>query len=174
MQSCSDTGCSIQKCAETAAIDRQEIEPVDPRIVGFIKRHHVLTLATTVDDEPHCSSLFYTYLPQQNLFAVTSSDKTWHVEQLRHNARVAAAVVLETKLVGKIQGLQIRGRMYRPVGEESAAAKKAYLLRFPYAAVMDPDMWVIAPDYLKLTDNRLGFGTKLLWEESPVKSDQTK
>ena len=84
------------------------------------------------------------------------------------------AVVLETKLVGKIQGLQIRGRMYRPVGEESAAAKKAYLLRFPYAAVMDPDMWVIAPDYLKLTDNRLGFGTKLLWEASPVKSDQTK
>lgn len=39
---------------------------------------------------------------------------------------------------------------------------------------MDPEMWVIAPDYLKLTDNRLGFGTKLLWEASPVKSEQTK
>ena len=174
MQSSSDTGSSTPKCAETATIDRQEITPVDSRIIGFIKRHHVLTLATTIHDEPHCSSLFYAYLPQRNLFAVTSSDKTWHVEQLRQNSRVAAAVVLETKLVGKIQGLQIRGRMYRPVGEELAAAKKAYLLRFPYAAVMDPEMWVIAPDYLKLTDNRLGFGTKLLWEASPVKSEQTK
>lgn len=134
----------------------------------------MLTLATTIHDEPHCSSLFYAYLPQRNLFAVTSSDKTWHVEQLRQNSRVAAAVVLETKLVGKIQGLQIRGRMYRPVGEELAAVKKAYLLRFPYAAVMDPEMWVIAPDYLKLTDNRLGFETKLLWEASSVKSEQTK
>ncbi|MFQ9504260.1 MAG: hypothetical protein ACLR1G_10405 [Alistipes indistinctus] len=41
--------------------------PVDERIVRFIGRHHVLTLATTVDDVPHCSSLFYAYLPEQNL-----------------------------------------------------------------------------------------------------------
>ena len=117
-----------------------------------------------VDDVPHCSSLFYAYLPEQNLFAVTSAGNTWHVAQLQRNARVAAAVVLETKLVGKVQGLQVRGRMYRPCGKELAAVKKAYMLRFPYAAAMDLEMWAIAPDYLKLTDNRLGFGKKMIWE----------
>ena len=38
------------------------------------------------------------------------------------------------------------------------------MLRFPYAAAMDLEMWAIAPDYLKLTDNRLGFGKKTIWE----------
>ncbi len=138
--------------------------PVDVRIIRFIRRHHVLTLATTVDDVPHCSSLFYAYLPESNLFAVTSARDTWHVAQLHRNARVAAAVALETKIVGKVQGLQLRGRMYSPCGEELVAVRKAYLLRFPYAAVADLEMWTIAPDYMKLTDNRLGFGKKLIWE----------
>ena len=54
--------------------------------------------------------------------------------------------------------------MYRPCGKELATVKKAYMLRFPYAAAMDLEMWAIAPDYLKLTDNRLGFGKKMIWE----------
>ena len=83
--------------------------PVDERIVRFIGRHHVLTLATTVDDVPHCSSLFYAYLPEQNLFAVTSAGNTWHVAQLQRNARVAAAVVLETKLARQSAGIASEG-----------------------------------------------------------------
>jgi uncharacterized protein YhbP (UPF0306 family) len=25
-------------------------------------------------------------------------------------------------------------------------------------------LWSLAPDYIKMTDNRLGFGTKLIWK----------
>lgn len=136
----------------------------DKRITDFIEAHHVLTLATHADGLSHCCNLFYVYLPQRNAFVVTSSDKTLHVAHLRQNPSVAASVVLETRTIGKVQGLQIRGTMRPPEAEEKAEIKKAYLLRFPYAAVMDLELWVLRPDYMKLTDNRLGFGKKIIWE----------
>ena len=47
------------------------------------------------------------------------------------NSRVACAINLETRVVGKVQGLQICGTVRR--GEEED--RMVYIKRFPYAAV---------------------------------------
>jgi uncharacterized protein YhbP (UPF0306 family) len=47
-----------------------------------------------------------------------------------------------------------------PGGE---AARTAYLLRFPFALAAKLDLWILEIDYVKMTDNRLGFGKKLEW-----------
>lgn len=138
------------------------MQQIDKRIGDFIRKHHVLTLATAAGDMLHCSNLFYSYTDGR--FHVTSSEGTLHVEQLSANPRVAGSVVLETSVVGKLQGIQFRGRMYRPEGADLAETKKSYLKRFPFAAVMDLDLWVIELTWVKFTDNRLGFGKKLIWE----------
>lgn len=140
---------------------------IDERITDFIGKHHVLTLATASQGTIHCCNLFYAYMVSENLFVVTSGADTLHARQLLGNPRVAASVVLETRTVGKVQGLQIRGTMMRPDEALQREARKAYLRRFPYAAVMELELWVIRPDYLKMTDNRLGFGKKIIWEERP-------
>ena len=44
-------------------------------------------------------------------------------------------------------------------------ARRAYLKRFPYAALAELTLWAIRPDYMKLTDNTLGFGKKLIWND---------
>lgn len=74
--------------------------------------------------------------------------------------RVAASVVLETRIVGKVQGLQLCGTVAR--GDEED--KRRYLHRFPYAALAELTLWALVPDYLKFTDNTLGFGKKLIWK----------
>ena len=38
-----------------------------------------------------------------------------------------------------------------------------YIKAFPYAAVADLSLWRIEADMMKLTDNTLGFGKKLIW-----------
>jgi len=73
-------------------------------------------------------------------------------------------VVLETSVVGKIQGIQFRGVMEIPSGELSEKARNAYLKRFPVAVLMKTNLWTIKVNYIKMTDNRLGFGKKLIWE----------
>ena len=138
----------------------------EKRIVDFIHEHHVLTLATCVDNQPWCANCFYVYLEDENCFVFTSGDETRHVKEVLMNAKVAASVVLETSIVGKIQGIQLSGVMVRPENELNTEVKKAYLKKFPFAVLMKTSLWVLKPEYIKMTDNRLGFGKKLIWERS--------
>lgn len=137
----------------------------EKRITDFIKEHHVLTLATSVDDNPWCSNCFYAYLEEENCFVFTSDDDTRHAQEAATNPKVSGSVVLETNVVGKIQGIQFSGLMTRPYDDLHKKAKKSYLKKFPYAALMKTSLWVLHPDYIKMTDNRLGFGKKLIWEK---------
>lgn len=134
---------------------------LDERIVKFLKRHHVLTLATlSADGAPYCANAFYAYDAKRNRLIFTSDNATQHAQDMAANARVAASVVLETRIVGKVQGLQICGTAVR--GDESD--RKAYIRRFPYAAAIgELHLWSIEPDFMKYTDNTLGFGKKLIW-----------
>ncbi len=139
------------------------MEPIDQRIIDFIKEHHVLTLATSKNNKPYCANCFYTYIDSEQVFVFTSDAETKHAQDAKENNRVAASIVLETKTVGKIQGIQLTGKMFRPENELQKKAKKAYLKAFPYAALMNTTLWVLQPDFIKMTHNTLGFGKKLIW-----------
>lgn len=131
--------------------------------LSFIRRHHVLTLATRGEEGVHCCNLFYAWLPEQGLFAYTSDMDTIHARQALADPGAAASVVLETRIVGRVQGLQMRGRTFPAEGTVGEAVRRAYLARFPYAAVYPLEMWAFEPHWMKLTDNTLGFGKKLIW-----------
>ena len=134
---------------------------LDPRFGKFIAKHHVLTLATLSDDgEPYVANCFYAYDSKRNYFVFTSDDTTRHGGDMARNNHVAMSIVLETRIVGRVQGLQIRGIAQR--GDDEA--RKRYIKRFPYAAVAPLTLWMVRPTYLKLTDNTLGFGKKLIWQ----------
>lgn len=134
---------------------------IDERIKKFIKRHHVLTLATT-DGEgmPYVANCFYAYDKERNLFIVTSDTETHHGSHMVANPNVALSVVLETRIVGRIEGLQVCAVAER--GDDKA--RSCYIKRFPYAAVAPLSLWMLRPKMMKLTDNTLGFGKKLIWQ----------
>lgn len=155
-----------------------ETGKVDERMVKFIKKHHVLTLATSGGGVPYCCNIFYAYDAGRNLFVFTSDLSTKHGADMVKQGFVAASIVLETRNVGIVQGLQIQGEAVAVKGAEdnggtdkadtagiTASAKSTYLKRFPYAAAADLSLWVLRPTFMKLTDNRLGFGKKLYWGE---------
>lgn len=132
---------------------------IDKRIIDFIRRHHVLTLATSVEGEPYCAACFYAYDKERNRIVFTSDDSTRHAQQMLENAKVAVGITLETRIVGKVQGAQICGVASR--GDDGD--KRLYIKRFPYAALAPLNIWAVEPTFIKLTDNTLGFGKKLIW-----------
>lgn len=136
---------------------------VDRRITAFIGRHHVLTLATSGPGGAWCSNMFYAYDAERNMLVFTSDEHTNHITHARGNNRVAASIVLESKIVGRLQGIQITGVLRHASGEDDAWAKRAYTRKFPYAALADLNLWILTPESLKFTDNTLGFGKKLYW-----------
>ena len=62
----------------------------EKRIVSFIARHHVLTLATaTSEGMPYCAACFYAYDKARNVIVFTSDDNTTHAQQMVTICRVA-------------------------------------------------------------------------------------
>jgi uncharacterized protein YhbP (UPF0306 family) len=136
---------------------------IDSRVIRFLKKHHVLTIATTVDGEPWCANCFYVYLEESNSFVFTTDPATRHGREFNENHHVSGSVVLETKIIGKIRGIQFQGIVSEPEGKELESARRAYLKRFPVAMLMETHLWVVDLTYIKMTDNRLGFGKKVIW-----------
>ena len=132
------------------------------KIERFISKHHVLTLATsTLDGEPYCCNCFYAYDAESAAFIFTTDSTTHHGQMMLQNRSVAASIVLETRTVGKVQGLQITGQAV----EARDGDRLTYIKAFPYAAVADLSLWRLEAKMMKLTDNTLGFGKKLIWQK---------
>jgi len=135
------------------------------KINDFLSQHHVLTLATSSLDGVNACNLFYTFLKTENSFIVASSLDTEHIQNILKNQKVAGTVVLETKTVGKIQGVQFKGEFLKLDNKEMS---KYYFKAFPYALAMNPTLWQIKVNYFKMTDNTLGFGKKIIWQGSSL------
>jgi uncharacterized protein YhbP (UPF0306 family) len=135
------------------------------KITNFINQHHVLSLATTDLTTISVCSLFYVYSPQDITFVVASDDDTTHIRHIKNKNNIAGNILLETKTIGKIQGLQFYGEFFLLEDDELS---KLYFKKFPYALAMQPKLWQIKVSYFKLTDNRLGFGKKIIWQDSSL------
>jgi uncharacterized protein YhbP (UPF0306 family) len=130
-------------------------------ITSFIEEHHVMSLATHAEEALSVCSLFYVYVAAAESFVVASALDTTHIEHIEKNSRVAGNILLESKKVGEIKGVQFQGE-FRAVQDSSL--KKEYFKKFPYALAMLPKLWQIKIDSFKMTDNALGFGKKLIWQ----------
>ena len=78
---------------------------------------------------------------------------------MQANRQVALGIALESKAVGKLQGLQLCGT----VREAADICFSCLFVRFPFAALAELTLWVVEISYMKFTDNTLGFGKKLIW-----------
>ena len=132
------------------------------KIDSFLSQHHVMSLATLSDNELSACNLFYAFDKNKYSFVVASSEDTTHIQNIIKNSSVAGTIVLETSTVGKIQGVQFRGEFSKL---EDETLKSLYFRKFPYALAMSPKLWQIKINYFKMTDNRLGFGKKIIWQE---------
>lgn len=121
-----------------------------------------MTLAT-IDEhgQPWCSNLFYAFAEESYELIFTSGESTLHSRHMEQRANVAASILLESRVVGRLQGLQLRAEAQRA---EAAYYREQFLKSFPYAVFSLKEMWTLKITYAKYTDNTLGFGTKLIFE----------
>ena len=91
---------------------------LDQQIIDFINEHHLLTLATSKGNIPHCCNVFYVYDVANNQLIFSSDTKTKQAQDFTLNPNVAGSIALETKEVAKIQGVQLLGEITELEGEE--------------------------------------------------------
>jgi len=142
---------------------KNDLMQPDRRMVKFLHQHHVMTLATCCDNRPWCCQCFYVFVERLCGLVFTSDTTTRHIAEAMEQPYVAGSIVLESKMVGKLQGIQLEGKIVEADGELLREIKTAYLKRFPFALLMDTKLWFLELQTMKMTDNRLGFGKKLYW-----------
>jgi len=88
---------------------------------------------------------------------------TRHGALIQSNPRVAGTVNGQPKSVLLIKGVQYRGVIKLLSGDREVIARHAYQKRFPVAKKVTAPLWEIVLDEVKMTDNALGFGKKIIW-----------
>lgn len=129
----------------------------------WLAKQHVVTWCVHHEGELWCANAFYLFDAQNVALYLLTEDKTRHAQMSGACAPVAGTVNGQPKTVARIRGVQFKGEIRRLEGQESDAARKAYLRRFPVARVLPAPVWEIRLDEIKFTDNTLGFGKKLHW-----------
>jgi hypothetical protein len=132
------------------------------KINKFLQKHHVMSLASSLENELSVCSLFYAFDLHTCSFVVASNSGTNHIRHAIKNTNIAGNIVLETNNITKIQGVQFKGN-FLPLQDK--ALKRLYFKTFPYALAINPKLWQIQVDYFKMTDNKLGFGKKIICED---------
>jgi len=140
------------------------MELIDNRIIKFIEKHHVMTVASYNAEQPWVAHCFYVFDEKNLRLLFTSENTTRHSIEFGNNYNAAVSIVLESKVIGKLQGLQLEGEI-ELLGLDNNAMN-AYKLRFPYTALMSLNMWTFNIRFAKYTDNNLGFGKKIYWNRN--------
>lgn len=143
------------------------MQSVPEAIRDFLQQHQVLSMAVCHDDVPWSASAFFAYDDAQQRLLFLSSLDTRHGQMLSSNKKVAGTIAAQFVDIDQIHGLQFHGiaqMLQQPA--ENAPALQLYYQRFPQARGMNAPIWEISLQHLKLTDNRLGFGTKIQWHRN--------
>jgi uncharacterized protein YhbP (UPF0306 family) len=146
----------------------------DQKIIAFLKKHHVMTISTCVDTQPWCANCFYAFDKDNVALIFTSDFETRHIKEVMQNNKVAGSIVLETSIIGKIQGIQFSGVLSLPEVKAADQIRNMYIRRFPFAVLMETTLWKLRIDYAKMTDNRLGFGKKLIWRREGLRDGEAE
>lgn len=137
---------------------------MDEKIIKYIKKNKVLTIATSVDNFPYCAICFYVFDEQSTTLIFLSDITTKHITDALTNNKVAGTITTEVVTVAKIQGIQFTGEFINPDEIQEASFYEKYYSKFPFAKAKPSPIWGVQLSSIKMTDNTLGFGKKLLWD----------
>jgi uncharacterized protein YhbP (UPF0306 family) len=139
---------------------------MDAKIIEFISNNNQMTIATSHNNIPFCAICFYAFLKSHQMIVFTSHPKTKHIPEALLNKEVAGTITVTANAISKLQGIQFGGIFLNLSGNLLTEAKKEYIKKFPFAAVFNIPYWGIKLQIIKMTDNKFGFGKKIIWEEN--------
>jgi uncharacterized protein len=145
------------------ANDINSIQP-DEKILEFLHENSVVSISTSIGNQPHSASCYYAFVEDDNYIAFKSDSDTRHIEEALKNNQVSGTILPDKIVKAKPKGIQFTGTFIKADGSAGKKAKEAYLRKYPVAGIFRGDIWMIALDHIKFTDNTLVFGKKLLWE----------
>jgi len=133
-----------------------------------------MTLSTAdPDGQPHAAPVYFAAQTGPLRLYFFSDPSSQHIQDAMASQRAAAAIYPACYDYQDIRGLQLHG-LVRLVerGAEWDLAWDLYQAKFPFVRHLKPvvarnSLYVFSPSWVRLVDNRRGFGFKQEWRLSP-------
>jgi uncharacterized protein YhbP (UPF0306 family) len=143
---------------------QRDLEPVR----DLLEETTTMVLATHMPDgTPRATPVYFAADDVLRLIFLSDPDSV-HSRNLAASPQTSAAMYPEERNWRKLRGLQMTGQARALDGDEAEAARRAYARRFPFVAELASAMaasriYAFSPSWVRLTDNRRGFGFQQEW-----------
>jgi len=138
-------------------------------IWDFVQDNHVLSATAAWNEELWSVNLFYTSDQNNDCVWVMTDENTRHGEMMSKNNAISGTISSQEANIHLLKGIQFSGTIELiNDGNTYKEGLKLYQKRFPIAHLHKKALWKLSFIKIKLTNNTLGFGTKLMWEKEEV------
>ena len=137
---------------------------IPDNLKNFLNQNKVNTVCF-VDNKnyPYCINCFYVFDESNNCLIFKSSHGTYHHELILDSAFVSGTILPETLDTLKLRGIQFTGKLISSTEVETLHLNSKYLKKYPFSIAILGSVWAVKLEFLKFTDNTLGFGNKTTW-----------
>ncbi len=131
----------------------------------FISNQTVASICCTNNvGELHCFCCYYAFDANTGMLYFKTGEQNQHMLWMQQYPQIAGTILPDKLNKLQVKGIQLNGVLL-PVGDEAAKnASKRYHLKYPFSLALPGTVQTIRIDQLKMTDNSLGFGGRLVWE----------
>ena len=147
------------------------------RLLNFLRKCQVVTVAVVEPEGTvHAAALFYAVDDELNLYVLTDPASR-HGRAMARTGLVVGTIQRDRQEWREIQGVQFRGRCECLTGVARERGWDIFAARFPFVrnpaaaglalALGKPALWRVEPAWMRLIDNRRGFGHKEEWTREP-------
>jgi len=138
---------------------------MNERIIAFLEGQKAATICCVDEsNQPCCFSCFYVFDRATKCFYFKSSVNTHHGPLLLKLPGVAGTIQMDKLNLLAIKGAQFYGVIIDRNDPLAVNAKSFYHKKYPFALTMHGEVWTVQLQQVKMTDNTLSFGKKLVWE----------
>lgn len=132
------------------------VSVLSKKVLAFIQSQTVITLCVCDNNVPYTAMCYYVYLPEENLIVFKSKADTQHITVALKNPQVAASVRQDKLIKTNVLGVQLTGKLVIDNENLQTIARRKYYMKYPFAAAISGDIWMIKPDAIKYTENKMG------------------
>lgn len=145
----------------------QHERTMDKRIIEFIMKQTCTSICCAGENgNPYCFSCFYAFNPAVGLLYYKSSPDSYHSKLIQSSPEIAATILPDklNRLMPK--GIQLQGRVLELLHPMATNASTIYYKKYPIAMAIKGEVFTISLTQIKMTDNSLGIGKKILWNRN--------
>ena len=154
----------------------EHVKDLIQRIELFLVNHYTISIATAAKEGSWSASVFYVSDQKLNIYFI-SFDESKHIQGILKNKRVSATINQDVSDWMQIKGLQLQGVAYKVPEQHRKNILNAYRQKFDSIHELldlpktddekkiakqfnSISLFCFEPDWIRLLDNSLGFGSK--------------